>query len=226
LHPQDVLTSGVYIYIAAYDCTPIALNMSLEEPVQTASKVMRASQVLPCNKGNPAALLAERLQNFQIRVGSILPEEGKISSNALCAEVPSALPGGPTTIQCSDGGQSGRYLSLQLMGTGTLHVCEVQVEFGKHWALNRGLFINSIPCFGFEVREGSRSVRKIKRTDELGKEGGEVPSCVRYLKRKAKVLNKQQASSTKLWPVTVTADIGLTHHRRAMRGPINVSVSR
>ena len=58
-----------------------------------------------------------------------MPEDGSIASNnGLCAAVPSALAAGPTTFQCS-GVVAGRFLTLQVMDWGVLHVCEVQVEY-------------------------------------------------------------------------------------------------
>jgi hypothetical protein len=115
-----------------YCAEPMAAHHGAVYQAQLPSpgKRKQVSNIACIHSALDAAMFAERLQYFQLRVGSILPEGGNINSNALCAEVPSALPGGPTTIQCANGGVPGRYLSLQLMGTGELHVCEVQVEFG------------------------------------------------------------------------------------------------
>lgn len=86
-------------------------------------------------------VLAQRLKNFQIRVGNTKPA-GDMASNALCAEVPGQLPGGPTTIQCT-GTVAGRYLVVQLKGADWLTVCEVQVEQGGGVITCKGLVMHA-----------------------------------------------------------------------------------
>jgi hypothetical protein len=69
---------------------------------------------------------AERLSNFEIRVGNTRPTDANIT-NSLCAAYPGAAPPGPTRYPCTSP-IKGRYVTVQLLGKGYLTVCELQAE--------------------------------------------------------------------------------------------------
>jgi hypothetical protein len=75
---------------------------------------------------------AERLANFVVRIGNQRPDASSIvngnvgASNAICVTQVAPLPGGPTILVCSTP-LTGRFLSVQLMDTNFLTLCEVVV---------------------------------------------------------------------------------------------------
>jgi hypothetical protein len=72
---------------------------------------------------------AEHLYDFEIRVGANVPMGQNNFANTLCASQKAPLPGGPTVLQCFAGRPTGRYLTIQMLSKGFLHVCEVQVAY-------------------------------------------------------------------------------------------------
>lgn len=69
-----------------------------------------------------------RLSNFEIRIGKKEPPQSGPWNGAaadLCATHYGALPSGPSTIRCNQP-MLGRYVTVQLMGTNYLTICELQ----------------------------------------------------------------------------------------------------
>ena len=83
---------------------------------------------------------AERLTNFEVRAGFDDPSSSGVAINPLCASFGST-PQSVSSFQCTSGNVPARYVSVQLLGTAPLTLCEVQVCCGFYrvfcaWALH------------------------------------------------------------------------------------------